>query len=191
MEETTNAVMYRLNIRIDKFAPQQVLDLVAMMVERGNKISNTDRRFLHKPRTVPNHPFFTVEGWFNLLRNTTPLKRRFVSHITTGGLLRYISGRVWLSEEPKYLELHAVGLSGLEEQDFALFLDWLMPYVIRPTEADSWLAMVQSIHMHPVGKNPRKTLSGTIKRYHHPHYGSYPRLLLKRGSVTAHPEHIL
>lgn len=191
MEETANAVMYRLNLRIDKFAPQQVLDLVAMMVERGNKVSNSDRRYLHKPRAVPSHPFFRVEGWFNLLRNTTPLKRRFVSHVTTGGLLRYISGRVWLLEEEKYLALQAVGLSALEEQDFALFLHWLMPYIERPTGKDNWLAMVQSVHLHPVGEKLRKNRSGYIKCYYHPHASHYPRLVVKKGSVTAHPEHIL
>lgn len=191
MEEKHNAVLYRMNIRIDKFAPQQVLDLVAMMVERGNKICNSERRFLHKPRALPNHPFFTVEGWFNLLRNTTPLKKRFVSHVTTGGLLRYISGRVWLLEEEKHLVLRAVGISPLEEQDFALFLHWLMPYIERPTESDNWLAMAQSVHMHATGVNLRKNLSGYIKCYYHPHMGLYPRLVVKKGSVTAHPAHIL
>lgn len=192
--------MYRVQVNVDKFAPQYVLDLVALLVERGNPISATERRFKSLPRTLPNHPFFKLECWFNLLRNTTAKTQRFVSHIK-GGVefqsstrfkpMAYTNGRSMLYDRETHLELRAVGITEFEEQDFALFLDWLMPHLAPFDVSDDWLVMVQSYAFYREGASRRRSRRGLVKCYRKPYLGTYPRLSVLRGHVTDLPAYIL
>lgn len=186
MSQEKNALMFRLQLRLKSSTPDSVIQTVRAIA--GLRTS-------HMPKHPLTHAFWYVPRWIDLLRNTTELQQRFATHEVSGdgkfGMIKYTMGRITFREYPEYFELKGIGISGAEEQDFALFLSWLSPYLVR-APGDQWLALLQSYVFYSPLAGRRKTKAGLIKLYSHPAAGSqYPTLHYRGGRLPELVKHIL
>lgn len=187
MSRNENALMYRLQVRLVAETPDTVLQILRIMI--GQRPPRT-----YMARHLPGGPLAAVSGWYNLLRNTTTISQRFASHecgeLAGGVQVKYTRGMAYLRQYDDHYQLKAIGVSAFEEQDFALLLNWLMPYIQR-VEEQPYLALVQSFVFHTPRTNRRKTKAGLIKLYTYPKEGDYPALEYRSGQLVDLVKHIL
>lgn len=106
---------YRIQVMLQGEPPSEVQAVLSYLLDRSKL------RKMPSP-AIPNHPFFMIGGWSSIFQQGF--------------------GRAKINSRGQF-KFTVTGETSLEEQDIALFLRWLTPY-IEPTRRPKRIAVIRN-----------------------------------------------